>query len=73
MKTLKLIGACLCAVYIVFLFLTKEFNPFQWPSLAITLCVVVYLGLLYVCIIVQRGIDADQKENDKYFENHTNE
>lgn len=73
MKIINLAGSCLCATYIIFLFITKQINPCDWTRLAWALAGAFFCGLLCVCIIVQRGIDKQNKDNEKYFEDKTHE
>ena len=72
-KIINLIGATGAAVYLVFIFISRDLNPLQWPFLLQMMALATFFPLLIIGIIVQNGIEKDTKEADKYFEDRTHE
>lgn len=73
MRIINTLGACLATVYIIFLVITKQINPAEWASLTYYLASALFVGLFCISLIIQRGLDKNQREVDKYFEDHTHE
>jgi len=73
MKYLNIFGSMLCLVYVIFALFTHNVNPNEWPVWVWYVSGACWVALVVLCVIIQNGIEADQREGDKYFEDHTNE
>lgn len=73
MKYLTVLLPCALAPYLFFVFLLKDLNPLFWPEPAIQISLAATAGFYILAVLIMRGLDAEQREADKYFNDRTHE